>query len=72
MAVNLKETAPLKGEKVSDMKMTGIVWLLSLTSFAHTLFINAYSTNIGIYLADNITSDTGTTGIVTAVNSAFA
>ena len=72
VAVNLKETAPLKGEKVSDMKMTGIVWLLSLTSFAHTLFINAYSTNIGIYLADNITSDTGTTGIVTAVNSAFA
>ena len=72
VAVNLKETAPLKGEKVSDMKMTGIVWLLSLTSFAHTLFINAYSTNIGIYIAENISNNPGLAGMVTSVNAAFA
>ena len=72
VAITLKETPPLKGEKVSDMKMTRIVWLLSLTSFVHTLFINAYSTNIGIYLAENLTSDTGTVGVVTALNSALA
>lgn len=69
---SLIETPPVANEKASDMKMTKMVYLISLASFVHTLFINAYSTNIGIYILDNITSDTGITGIVTAVNSAFA
>lgn len=68
----LTETPPAKGEKVSDMKMTKMVWILSLASFAHTLFINAYNTNIGIYLVDKFSSGAGMTGVVTAVNSAFA
>ena len=38
VAVNLKETAPLKGEKVSDMKMTGIVWL-TFTDFFCTYIV---------------------------------
>ncbi|MNN56025.1 Major Facilitator Superfamily protein [compost metagenome] len=41
-------------------------------SFFHTLFITAYSTNIGIHIASNIRGDSSTTGIVTAINAGFA
>lgn len=68
----LLETPPVQSGKSGDMKLTKVVYALSFASFAHTLFINAYSTNIGIYILQNITDDTKLTGIATAVNAAFA
>lgn len=68
----LPETLPAASEKADEMKLNAVVYGLSAASFAHTLFINAYSTNIGIYLIQNITKDTTVTGIVTAVNAIFA
>lgn len=69
---SLIETPPVKEKKASDMKLNRTVYLISLASFVHTLFINAYSTNIGIYIMDSITDDPSITGIVTAVNAAAA
>lgn len=68
----LEEKKPTQGEKVSDMKMTRMVWVLSIASFVHTLFITTYNTNIGIYLVEQFSSGATLTGIVTAINSAFA
>ena len=68
----LEERKPKAGEKVSDMKMTKMVWVLSIASFLHTLFITTYNTNIGIYLSEQFSSGAAMTGIVTAINSAFA
>lgn len=68
----LKETPPVQVERKATMKLNKMVYALSFVSFAHTLFINAYNTNIGIYVLQNITDDTRITGIVTAVNAAFA
>ena len=68
----LEETPPVKIEKASSMKLNGKVYALSFSSFAHTLFINAYSMNIGIYILQNITEDTTVTGAVTTVNAIFA
>ena len=66
----LVETPPTKTEKASDMKLNKMVYLISFASFAHTLFINAYSTNIGIYIAENISNNPGLAGMVTAIGSA--
>ena len=49
-----------------------MIWMLCMASFMHTLFINAYNTNISIYIMENITRSTSVTGTVTALNSAFA
>ena len=68
----LVETPPVKAEKTSSMKLNSTVFIISFASFAHTLFINAYSTNIGIYIADTISDNSSLAGIVTAINAAFA
>jgi MFS family permease len=68
----LKETPPVAAAKSGDMKLTPTVYAISLASFVHTLFINAYSTNIGIYILQNITENTTVTGVVTALNAVFA
>lgn len=68
----LTETPPTKVVKKDAMKLNVAVYAISAASFVHTLFINAYSTNIGIYILQNITGDTTVTGIVTAVNAIFA
>ena len=68
----LVETPPIKTEKASDMKLNKIIYLISFASFVHTLFINAYSTNIGIYIAENISNNPRLAGMVTSVNAAFA
>lgn len=68
----LVETPPIQGEKASDLKLSKMVFIISIASFLHTMFINAYSTNVGIYILKNITDNTSITGIVTAVNAAFA
>lgn len=49
-----------------------MIWMLCMASFMHTLFINAYNTNISIYILENITDSTSVTGMVTALNAAFA
>lgn len=68
----LIETPPVAAEKAPDMKLNKMVFVVSFASFAHTLFINAYNTNIGIYILQDITDDPSATGVVTAVNAAFA
>lgn len=68
----LIETPPAAAEKQSDLKMNSMVYVVSFASFAHTLFINAYSTNIGIYITESVTDNPGMSGIATAVNAAFA
>ena len=68
----LEETPPVKIEKASEMKLNAKVYALSFSSFAHTLFINAYSMNVGIYILQNITEDTTVTGAVTTINAIFA
>ncbi|WP_195609168.1 MFS transporter [Mediterraneibacter glycyrrhizinilyticus] len=68
----LIETPPAQVEKASDLKLNKMVFVISFASFVHTLFINAYNTNISIYITQNITEDPSVTGVVTAVNAAFA
>lgn len=68
----LIETPPAAAEKAADMKLNKMVFVISAASFAHTLFINAYNTNIGIYILQNITDAPWAAGVVTAVNAAFA
>ncbi len=68
----LTETPAVKSQKSSDMKLNRMVYVISLASFVHTLFINAYSTNIGIYIADTISDNASLAGMVTSVNAAFA
>lgn len=68
----LAETPPIKAEQKGAMKLNIDVYAISIASFVHTLFINAYSTNIGIYILQNITEDTTVTGMATAVNAVFA
>ncbi|MBR0086984.1 MAG: MFS transporter [Lachnospiraceae bacterium] len=53
----------------SVRKLNAMVYILAVTAFLHTLFVNAYSSNIGMHIAREITSDTGAAGIVTAVSS---
>lgn len=68
----LLETPPAQTGKSGTGKLNSIVYVLSAASFFHTLFINAYSTNVGIYILQNITKDTTVTGLATAVNAVFA
>ncbi len=68
----LSETPTAKADKASGVKLNRMVYIISFASFLHTLFINAYSTNIGIYIADSISDNTSLAGMVTAVNAAFA
>lgn len=68
----LIETPVQKAEKASDMKLTGMVYVLSLISLVHTLFINAYNTNIGIYILDSVTENPTATGVATADSAAAA
>lgn len=68
----LIETEPVAAKTASEMKLNKMVYLISFASFVHTLFINIYNTNIGMYILQNITENTSVTGVATAVNSAFA
>ena len=68
----LPETPAISGERASRIKLNSMVYTLSLMFFMHTLFINAYSTNISLYISGNITRDPGASGLATAVNAASA
>jgi MFS family permease len=52
--------------------MNGKVYFVSLMSFAHTLFITSFSTNIGMFILEIMKGNTAITGTVMAVNAAFA
>lgn len=68
----LPDTPPSKEAKAGKAKLNAKVYLISGASFIHTLFITVYNTNIAIYVLEQITKNTAVTGVVTAVNAAFA
>ena len=68
----LPETPPVHAENASDLKLNSMVYAISLMSFMHTLFINAYSTNISLYISQKITQDPSASGLATMINAAFA
>ena len=65
-------TPPAAAKKVSDLKLSKMVYVLSGMAFIFTLFINAYGTNISMYITQKIAGDSGASGLATAVNAAFA
>lgn len=72
VAVILVETTPVAIEKAGAMKVNAKVYLISFASLLHTLFINAYNTNIGIYILEEVTENPTVTGMVSGINSAAA
>jgi MFS family permease len=68
----LLETPPQKNIEHSRLKMNGKVYFVSLMSFAHTLFITAFSTNIGMFIVETMEGNTALAGTVMAVNAGFA
>lgn len=68
----LPNTPPSAAVRREKKKLNTRVYAISLMSFVHTLFITVYNTNIAIYILVQITENTAVTGIVTAVNAAFA
>lgn len=72
VAVLLIETPPSALEKGGKMKMNAKVYIISFASLLHTLFINAYNTNIGIYILNEVTDNPTVPGMATGINSAAA
>jgi len=72
VALTLPEVPPVRNARSSDLKLNSMVYAISFMSFAHTLFINAYSTNISMYISQNISSDPSSAGLATTINAAFA
>lgn len=72
VAVLLTETPPVVMKKGGKMKMNAKVYIVSFASFLHTLFINAYNTNIGIYILNEVTKNPTVPGMATGINSAAA
>lgn len=72
VALLLPESPASERESGGHRKLNSGVWLVSAASFVHTLLITVYSTNVGIYVLEQITDNTAVTGVVTAVNAAFA
>jgi MFS family permease len=70
--LSMLETPPVGKSERAGIKMNKKVYLISLVSFAHTLFITAFNTNIGIYILESIHGNTAITGTVIAVNAVFA
>ena len=68
----LVETPPQKNTEPSGLRMNGKVYFVSFLSFAHTLFITVFSTNIGMFILETMEGNTAITGTVIAVNAAFA
>lgn len=72
VSVLLVETPPVALEKGGKMKMNAKVYIISFASLLHTLFINAYNTNIGIYILNEVTDNPTIPGMATGINSAAA
>lgn len=72
VAALLIETPPVAVENGGKMKMNAKVYIISFASLLHTLFINAYNTNIGIYILNEVTNNPTVPGMATGLNSAAA
>lgn len=72
VSILLIETPPVAMEKGGKMKMNAEVYIISFASLLHTLFINAYNTNIGIYILNEVTDNPTIPGMATGINSAAA
>ena len=72
IAFVLPETPAVSAEKAANMKLNSMVYALSVMFFMHTLFINAYNTNISLFISENISTDPGVSGLATSVSAAIA
>lgn len=68
----LPDTPPTAEQKSGKARLKPIVFALSVMTFMHALFINAYGTNISMYIAGTVTADPQASGLATAVNAACA
>lgn len=68
----LPDTGTQVSNTTQKLKLSRMVFELSLTSFFHTLFITAYLTNIGTHILENLNGSSALTGIVAAVQGGFA
>jgi MFS family permease len=55
-----------------DVGLNRDVYLLSVASFVHTLFMSVYSTNIALYIDEHGIGNTSFIGTAATVNAAFA
>ena len=68
----MKDVTPQSGASKGSRGYGRQIWLLSACSFFHTILINAFSTNLGIYVLQNLKMGTGTAGAINTVNSVLA
>ncbi len=68
----MKDVTPQAGQSRGMRGYGRQIWLLSACSFFHTILINAFSTNLGIYVLQNLKMGTGVTGAINTVNSILA
>lgn len=68
----LPKTPPASTKKVSDLKLSRMVYELCVISFIFTLFISAYGINISMYITQNLTDNASASGLATAVNAFVA
>ncbi len=62
VALLLPESPASERESGGHRKLNSGVWLVSAASFVHTLLITVYSTNVGIYVLEQIADNTAVTG----------
>ena len=68
----LPDTPPSAAQQAVRTRLKPIVLALSAMTFMHAVFINAYGTNISMYIAERGTADPQASGAATAVNAACA
>ncbi len=68
----MKDVTPQTGSSGRSRGYGRQIWLLSACSFFHTILINVFSTNLGIYVLQNLKMGTGAAGAVNTVNSVLA
>ena len=70
--VLLPDQPPAGAKSKGSGRIGTLIWILCLMAFIHTLFINAYGTNISMHIAQNVTADPKAAGLASAVSAAFA
>ena len=68
----LPDTPPASKNKKGTLGLKPVVLFLSIMTFLHAMLINAYGTNISMYISDRVSTDPQVSGIATAVNAACA
>ena len=66
----LPDSAVSPEARKARQQLNTMVWIIAWLAFFHTLFINTYTTNISMYISQEITPDPGASGLATAVSSA--